>query len=137
MLQTVSPAVLNECKALRREGKLTEALARLQDALRRRQLDPTVTNAAGRFLRKALASADAGEPDLRLLLLGQCTTSWLAITLTAEAWAGGKAALVDDGGYDSVIQDLANVSNAVDVVVIVPWHQRLLTASDRPHAHRI
>ncbi len=137
MPPAASPGVLKECKALRGAGKFREAFALLRDALRRRQLDAPATDAAGRFLRKALAGPDAPAPDLRVLVLGQCTTSWLATALTAEACAGGKTALVEDGGYDNVIQDLAALSHDVDVVVLVPWHQRLLAPGDRPAADRI
>jgi FkbH-like protein len=137
MPSAASPGVLKECKALRGEGKLRAAFALLRNALRRRQLDPSATDAAGRFLRKALNGPDAPTADLRVLVLGQCTTSWLVTALTAEACAGGKSALVNDGGYDTVIQDLAALSDRVDVVVLVPWHQRLLATGDRSGADRI
>jgi FkbH-like protein len=137
MPPAASPGVLKECKALRGAGKLREAFALLRDALRRRQLDASATDAAGRFLGKALSGPDAPAADIRILVLGQCTTSWLATALTAEACAGGKTALVNDGGYDTVIQDLAGLSEDVDVVVLVAWHQRLLAPGDRSGADRI
>jgi FkbH-like protein len=42
---------------------------------------------------------------------------------------------VTDGAYDNVMQELLGAdSGAFDVVVLVPWHQRLLTAADRAAA---
>jgi FkbH-like protein len=112
-----------------KEGKSSEALARLRDALCRGSVDAAEHERAGRLIRKALRDQSDPVRPLRVLLLGQFTTSWLAPTLTAVGWKHGSAALVDEGGYDTVLQDLHACSAgelAPDVVALLPWSGRLL-----------
>jgi FkbH-like protein len=113
---------------LRKQDRGREALLLLREGLRRGQLDPEGINQAGRFVQKELLNGK-GEPRLwRVLLLGQCTTSWLATALTAVAWSRGVALVVSEGGYDTVLQDLtlqlAN-SERPDAVVLLPWLRRV------------
>jgi FkbH-like protein len=129
--------VVRTCQGLRRDGRTDDALALLQQALRRRQLEPERIEAAGRFLRRALAEREDPSPALRVLLLGQCTTSWLAPVLAAEAWGRSAAVRVDEGGYDNVIQDLSGLTERPDVIVLLPWHQRLLAPDARAAQQRI
>ena len=78
---------------------------------------------AGRLIRKALEGAGDAVRPLRVALLGQFTTSWLATTLTAVAWGRDAAVTVSEGGYDTVLQDLARLGAAAerpDVVVLLP-----------------
>ena len=124
-------------KRLEKEGQRPAAVARLRDALRRGQLDAEGTERAGRIVRKALTegqAGDVGEP-MRILLLGQVTTSWLIPALTAIAWGRGAAVQVEEGGYDTVLQDLTGASpggKKYDAVVLLPWNKRLLDAPGEP-----
>ncbi len=118
------------------EASQAQGLRLLRDVLRRGGLDPEGFGRAGRMLhaywRQAgneAAGGVAGPRPLRVLLLGQLTTSWLAQALTASAWARGIALRVEEGGYDTILQDLSTQTggpDAPDLVVLVPWNQRLL-----------
>ena len=123
-------------KTLEKEGKTPEALAKLRDLLRSKRLDASGFERAGRLLRKLMRGhaelTDQMRPQ-RVLLLGQCTTSWLAPTLGAVGWRHGTAALVEEGGYDTVLQDIAACASgelAPEVVVLLPWSSRLLGGSE-------
>ena len=127
--------------ALRKQGRTAEALERLRGPLRLGGLGPEEVDRAGRFLRKAFGPGGGAEPAqaLRVTLLGQCTTSWLAPALTAEAWGRGVAVVASEGGYDNILQDLVALQDAParpDVVALVPWNQRL-SGRDRPAAEVI
>ena len=128
--------LIKRCIALRREGCQDDALSLLRDALRRRRVPIETIDSAGRILRKSLTEGAA--PDaLKVLILGQCTTTWLMNALTAEAWGRGATVHIEDGGYDSVIQDLVALTETIDAIVLVPWHQRLLASDDRSTAQRV
>lgn len=119
---------LKGVQALHKQGRLDESLALLRDRLRRGQLDPEDLERAGRFLQKMLPHFPDTPRLLRVLLLGQCTTSWLAPCLVAEAWGDGISAAVGEGGYDTVLQDLTRFppdGDRPDVIVLLPWNQRL------------
>ena len=128
--------LIKRCIALRREGCQDDALSLLRDALRRRRVPIETIDSAGRILRKSLTEGAA--PDaLKVLILGQCTTTWLMNALTAEAWGRGATVHIEGGGYDSVIQDLVALTETIDAIVLVPWHQRLLASDDRSTAQRV
>jgi FkbH-like protein len=115
--------------ALRKQGRVHEALILIRSALQKGELGPEAVERAGRFLARELAGSEEAVAPLGMLLLGQCTTSWLVPTLTAVAWRHGSAALVAEGGYDNILQDLEGLpagSRRPDVVVLLPWNQRLL-----------
>ncbi len=133
--------VLKTARQLRKEGKAAEALALLREALRREQLAPDQMERAGGFIGKLVAQASSlcatggtpvPPPALRVLLLGQCTTSWLAPALAAIAWKHGVLIHVAEGGYDNVLQDLASLpaEPRPDALVLLPWNQRLLRGGD-------
>jgi len=136
---TISTDFFKTIAGLRKQGCVDEGLARLREVLRRGQLDHEETERAGRIIRNEIqAKKDAGSKPLRVLLAGQCTTSWLVPALTAVAWAQDVPCLVTEGGYDNILQDLSTHvvgDEAPDVVVLLPWNQRLFggsgTASDR------
>jgi FkbH-like protein len=115
--------------SLRKQGRIDDALGLLRDALRRNRLGPEEVDRAGRFLQKAIENgAPAGGRPLKVVLLGQCTTSWLSPALAAVAWGRNALAHVSEGGYDNIIQDLARLlglAERPDVVVLIPWDQRL------------
>ena len=114
---------------LRKSGRIDEALALLRDAIRRDRLGPEELDRAGRFLQKAIAGgASAGAKPLDVVLLGQCTTSWLSPALAAVGWGRNVALRVSEGGYDTIVQDLARLLASGErpgVVVLLPWDQRL------------
>jgi len=104
----------------------------LREALRRGELEPERIELAGRLIARELTNGERAGAPLRVLLLGQCTTSWVVPVLTAAAWGRGTATLVAEGGYDKVLQDLDGYpagERRPDVVVLLPWNQRLLGAS--------
>jgi FkbH-like protein len=122
------PSLWSTIATLRKQGQRDEMLALLQGALRRDELDPEELERAGRLL-----ATQAGEPATRVRVLGQCTTRWLAPMIAAVAWGRGARLDVGDGEYDSVVQELmahgAPHPGAPDVVVLVPWSDRLLASS--------
>ncbi len=129
--------VLKRAKALRREGHLADALAHLASGIATGSLPPEKLDAAGRFVLEALAAGEAFEPVHSVLLLGQCTTSFLKTALAAVAFSRGLRLSVEDGGYDSILQNLATPGDRPDVCVMIPWHQRLLASDGRSPRERI
>ena len=122
-----------------KRGRPEEGLALLQGPLRQGLPDAEEMDRAGRLIRKALAAgAEAGKP-LRVALVGQFTTSWAATMLVAEAWGRNTLLEVSEGGFDTVLQDLSMLPAAADrpdVVVLLPWNQRLF-GGEAEHAARV
>ena len=124
LLSTVSRHLKN--------GWAEEGLALLRGPLRDGRLSAEEMDRAGRLIRRALPSTRSSVRPVRVALLGQFTTSWVATALTAAAWAHDVAIEVSEGGYDTVIQDLSHISTAADrpdVIVLLPWNQRLFGGS--------
>lgn len=120
--------LFKEVSALVGRGQAADALRVLGDAIRRRQLDAEGLDKAGRRCQAIFQEANQ-KISGRVLLLGQCTTTWLAPALAAVAWGEGRALDVSEGAYDNVIQELMTASGSgqqVDAVVLLPWNQRLL-----------
>ena len=70
-----------------------------------------------------------------MLLCWAMHNVWLATALTAVAWGHRVPVSVAEGGYDSVLQDLSRLQAAgdpPDVIVLLPWHQRLLRSGATP-----
>ncbi len=136
-----SKSVFKTAQGLRGEGRAGEALALLRDALRRGALDPEGIYRAGRFIHEAHSRGEVEGGALPALLLGQCTTSWLATALTAAAWARGIPLHVVEGDYDNVMQGLSAAALAEgvrpEVVVLIPWTQRLLGGEGRSDDQRV
>ena len=130
MAEPTSPqAVLKRAVALRRQGRWAAALRLLRDPLRRGLLDPQQTDRTGRFIQAALREGNPCDPFVQVLILGQCTTSWLGAALTATAWGRGLPLLVSEGGYDNVLQELMATGKGgevAQVIVLLPWSERLL-----------
>ncbi len=124
--------VLSECNRLRKAGQTGEALQLLRLALRPAGGTAELHERAGRLLLKHQGTPKAP----RVRILGQCTTSWMVPTLTAVAWARATPLNVTDGEFDSVIQELAQGSEA-EVLVLLPWTQRLFAGQDRSEGERI
>ena len=129
-------ALFSNCRALRRDGRDDQVSDTLRDMLRRNQLDSDGVMKAGRLLQK-LESTRGKEACLRVTILGQCTTSWLVPALTALAHGRGQSLIVSEADYDNVVQGIFDLDPATDVVVFIPWSQRLLTDSERSAAERI
>lgn len=138
MMSTVGerPPVLKQVRALIKNGNPSEALRVLAHAIRAGRLGPEDCENAGRMIQKQLTGAE-GAPRVRVLLLGQFTTSWLAPVLTAVAWGDGCFADVREGGYDTVLQTLMTLEEGADhfdVVILLPWNQRLIGSSHKADA---
>jgi FkbH-like protein len=121
---------LKAATRLCKQGQSNEGLALVRELLRRGRLSAEQIDRVGRLIQKELSSAEPGQSrPLRVVLLGQFTTSWLATALTAVAWGCNAAVQVSEGGYDTIAQDLsrfAGLGDRPDVVVLLPWNQRLL-----------
>jgi FkbH-like protein len=120
--------ILEESRAHQRAGHPADALLVLRDGLRRGWLSAQGIEMAGRRIAKLLDESD--EKRCNVLLLAQCTGTWLSSCLTAAGWAGGTALRVRDGQYDNVMQELLAAKAAgqkPDVVVLLPWNRRLLS----------
>jgi FkbH-like protein len=126
-----SRALFKQVTSLRREARHRQALELLREPLRRGELDAQAVEKAGGIINNALENPQDLPIYARVALLGQCTTSWLANSLTAVAWGRGATLPVADGAYDNVLQELLATSPAAagaDVFVLLPWHQRLFSA---------
>jgi FkbH-like protein len=131
-------AILQEARTLRRRGEPQAAADLLVETLRRGDADggpPTeggstwslFVHEAGRFLSGLVEKDLLPAPATRVRLLGQCTTAWLQHTLTAVTWGRRQPVAVSEGNYDQVYQDLlAQRPGEADVVILLPWTQRLL-----------
>jgi len=129
---TSSSELFKQLNALRKAGRIDQALDLLRDALDRNGLDPEEIDRAGHFIQKVRVDGPETTGRLRVNLLGQCTTTWLVPALTAVAWGQGQACWVAEGGYDTILQDLNRLAaeqRAPEVVVLIPWTQRLLGGS--------
>ncbi len=127
--------VLREATRLRKAGDSSAALALLRESLRRDQLDAVGVDKAGRAILRMVT----GKEGLgRILLLGQCTTSWLRTALAAVAHGRGFTVDVVEGEYDSVMQELMHRrGESYDAVVLLPWTKRLLGGGERSDGQRI
>ncbi len=114
-----------EFRRLRKQRRLHEALRHLREGFSRRALESQEVLQAGRLLLEEYDGTEAIRPDLDVLVLGQCTTSWLVPAVTALSAVQGVKARVQDGNYDNVMQDLSQLGPSPDVIVLFPWHQRL------------
>lgn len=115
-------------RRLAKAGDHAGALTVLRSALNGATLRPDEVMSVGKLLARLLPAAAGQHPAQRVLVLGQCTTNWLTQALAASAWEAGLPVLVSDGPYDNVLQALAELpaSQAPDLLVLLPWHQRLL-----------
>src|SRR4051812_18554403 len=126
---------LAQYRSLRKEGLLSEALR-----LARKSIPSLEANHAaqlGKLLIKDLTAATPESKPLDVLLLGQCTTTYLPPLITAWSWADGLRVTLREGEYDQVVQELMRQEHAPDVVVLLPWNQRLLAHNKRSAQERI
>jgi FkbH-like protein len=116
---------LEEYRRLRNERRWEEAVEFLRPQLE--ELDAVSLTQAGALLQKDLGKAYPGRKPLDVLVVGQCTTTYLTPVLTAWAWNQSLVVSVRNGDYDQVMQDLMRLEAAPDAVVVVPWNARLLS----------
>lgn len=127
---------LRQAVKLREAGQAERAMALLRESLLRGGFTGEQIGRAGRFIQRELTSDAEAH---RVLILGQCTTTWLANALTAHAWSDHMPLSVRDGEYDNVMQELLRATDGdpVGTVVLVPWCQRLIGGGDRTTEQRI
>jgi len=120
-----------------KQSRGAEALRLLSNSIREGRLDAEEYERAGRLIPKLRAAAGESIAPTRILILGQCTTSWVASNLTAEACGRGSSAEVHEGEYDNVIQELMTPltpDRLPQVVVLLPWTQRLFHSDGKRSA---
>jgi FkbH-like protein len=136
---TSAPELFKQISAMRKAGHVDAALDLLRDAICRNQLGAEEIERAGRFIQKARSDGAGAKGALRVHILGMCTTSWLLPAVTAFAWGQGHLCSLSEGGYDTILQDLTRLSadpRGPDVVVLLPWTQRLIDGA-APLAERL
>ncbi len=140
-LETDQTLVFKEVATLTSQANTEEALRVLAVALRAGHMDAEGSEKAGRVVTSLRAAGHEDVADVRAILLAQCTTSWLANSLAAIAWGRGCALEIHQGEYDNVIQNLMAPLPQIqhpNVVILVPWNQRLLHAGgDRSWHQRV
>jgi len=89
--------------------------------------------AAGKVIKSYLQQFPVSATPLKVLLVGQCTVSWLGYALAAEALSRNSLIELVEGGYDQVLQDLMSYDSGErpDVVVLLPWAERRLDGGFR------
>jgi len=126
---------------LRKQGRPLEALRALQSMLRSAGPTAEQVESAGRALRRDLVKPGVDVPLTDVLMLGQCTISWVVSSLVAVGWGQDLGLRVVEGAYDSLLQDLSRINTGEwtpRVVVLVPWNQRLAGVETPAEAsHRI
>ena len=94
MLNTCdSPVDLKQVRTLLRQGDGATALERLRDGLARGQVAADDLGRAGALIPRCVTAAGSSY-DFSVLLLGKCTTSWLAAALACEALGRGRVVRV-------------------------------------------
>lgn len=133
------PSVAAKARELASAEGAAKALSFLRAQLGSERLPPGEVIALGKLVSR-LQSTDPGEGRLTsVLILGQCTTSWLVQALSARALAVDLHCQVHEGAFDNVLQSLAALAgdDVPDVLVLLPWHQRLLARNDVSSAERL
>ncbi|MDH5354074.1 MAG: hypothetical protein OEY09_06470, partial [Gammaproteobacteria bacterium] len=120
------------CRQLIKQQKHQEARRLLSSALRRTSLDNSGILKAGR-----MAEGLSIDKHTRVSIYGQCTTAWLVPALQSASMAQDEAILIEDHAYDNVIQGLTMLESNIDVLILLPWHQRLFAPGDRSGDQRI
>jgi FkbH-like protein len=133
--------LFKQVAALTKQSNTQEALELLATAVRSGRLDAEGCEKAGRLVGNLLAGRNGNVMDVRAMLLGQCTTSWIANNLTAVAWGSGCSLGLHQGEYDNVVQELmapVGDDRRPQVVMLLPWNHRLLSDSgSRSAAQRL
>lgn len=91
------------------------------------RINHTGIDKAGRLIDGLMNDGAEDISALRVLLLGQCTLTWLKYALVAWAWSKGQAMHIDEGGYDTILQDLdqrARDGTQYDLVITHAWDKQ-------------
>ncbi len=108
------------------ESELSEWREKLRDSS-----SPRLEREAAEFLAKL-------EQGTRVLVLGQCSLERLVVPFLCEGLRRGLVLNVQLGQFDNVLQDLLTLQpEPGSVVVLVPWHDRLLAPDERTAEQRI
>ena len=126
-------SITAEARRLERVGDKGAALSLLGDALRKGQVGADDWSVVGRHVNRLLRTSTVQQNPLRILILGQCTTTWFAQGLASSAWRQQLPCLVEEGPFDNVVQVLEAMSTTSppDVLVLLPWSQYLLDGQER------
>ena len=101
-----------------------ECLAALRTILCEENPVPEDLALAGRLAMPHLA---AQKESLKVSLLGQCTTTWLAYHLSARSLMSDRWLVVCNAEYDTVWQSLLEAEEkSADFFILLPWNQRML-----------
>ncbi|MFM8285495.1 MAG: hypothetical protein ACKOGA_02060, partial [Planctomycetaceae bacterium] len=84
---------------LRKQGRTLEGLRALQSMLRSAGATAEQVESAGRALRKDLQRPGVDVPLTDILMLGQCTISWLVSSLVAVGWGQDLGLRIVEGAY--------------------------------------
>ncbi len=125
-------AFFKSCRQLVKQKKNIDALTELKQAIHQNLLDAGGLSQAGRLLEKLNLSS-----NLNIALLGQFTTSYLSPVLKAMALPQGHVLSIVEESYDNVMQSLLTLEQTIDVVILLPWHQRLMMQSSRSPQQRL
>lgn len=127
-----SADIISRYRKLRKEGARREGLALVHESLRREKIDDTSMVPLGQMV-----AADFENTDTKIFVAGQCMASFFLPILTALGWREGVRLDVREGNFDNILQDLVSLDWEPDVIVIIPWHQRILAGADREVSERI
>ncbi|MCV2349763.1 HAD-IIIC family phosphatase [Paucibacter sp. Y2R2-4] len=129
-------SAITAARQLERVDKIQEAWDLLQQAIRQEIHSSTELLAAGKLSMRLAAALPQARFSFSVLILGQCTTTWLSPAISACAMEAGMHILVSDGPYDNVLQAVTAIDPMAppDALILLPWHHRLLmdALSDTP-----
>ena len=129
--------LLSDARARIKEGDPNGARRALRFAVSHRNYDPVEFERAARLVSATSAAADSIH---EVLVLGQCTTSWITQGLPALLLAEGVDASASEGQFDNVMQELMTRATAGErprVVVLMPWTNRVFAADGRTLEQRV
>lgn len=131
--------ILADYRQLRKEGRLDDALALARRAIPSLPADELsqLARLVSGDLKKNETKNESTSRPLDVLVLGQCTTTYFLPLIMTCAWAEGLRCTVREGSYDQVIQNLLALDQAPDLIILLPWNQRLLADDPRPPSERI
>lgn len=116
---------------LRRLGDRPAALQGLRELLRRHRLTDEEIARAGSLIRESSGHVGVPAPEARVLIAGQCTTSWLVPVLAAVSWKNGHLLEITEAPYDNVLQQLHGMDDQgpiPELVILLPWSHRIVDA---------
>lgn len=124
-------SAVTQARYLHRQGDAQAALVLLRAALRTGQLSSTEFISVGKLANTLMTSCAHDQRPFNVLVLGQCTTTWLLQAIAASALQASLDAVVTEGAYGNVLQTLTALDEAhpPDLLVLVPWNTSLTEKS--------